>query len=83
MILAPDFKQLISWTSLNMLDIEPGDRVLGQKQVKNFVTLVAIKVQGLMNELTESRLLLKTLVEERQNLQSEQTASVCEEVPSQ
>jgi hypothetical protein len=35
-----------------------------------------------MNELTESRLLLKTLVEERQNLQSEQTASVCEEVPS-
>lgn len=42
-----------------MKDIELGDRTLGLSPVKNFVTLVAIKVQNLLNELTESRALLK------------------------
>jgi hypothetical protein len=31
MVLAPDFKKLISWTSLNMLDIDFGDGIMSNK----------------------------------------------------
>lgn len=47
-----------------MKDIELGDRTLSLSPVKNFVTLVAIKVQNLLNELTESRALLKIVAQQ-------------------
>lgn len=50
-MLAPDFKDMVGWPTLAMSDIELGDRTLGLKPVKNFVTLVAIKVQNLINEV--------------------------------
>ena len=50
---------MIEWSTLSMRDIELGDRTLSQKPVKNFVTLIAIRFQNLINELTESRALLK------------------------
>lgn len=51
LVLDPEFKHMIGWPSLGIDDIELGERTLSLKSVKNFVTLVAIKIQNLTNEL--------------------------------
>ena len=54
-----------------MDDILFSESTFIQRPVKNFVTLVAIKMQGLMNELMESRLLLKMVTDREKSKQSE------------
>ena len=44
LVLEPDFKEILGWPTLGMTDIDFGDKILGVTPVKNFVTLVAIKV---------------------------------------
>jgi hypothetical protein len=58
LILDQDFKALIEWPMLRYSDVDLGKNLLGLRTVKNFITLVAIRIQNLYSEVSQYRILL-------------------------
>ena len=61
-ILCPDFKAMINWNNLSKEHVKIEEKTLKQPKMKNFVILVALKLQQLASELGENESLVRLLV---------------------
>ena len=61
-ILCPDFKTMINWNNLSEEHVEINDETLHKPTMKNFIILVALKLQQLSSDLSESESLARILI---------------------
>ena len=55
LLLAPDFKQIVNWSSLRSTDLALDESAMEDVPcIRNFIILTALKIQQLMGEIKES-----------------------------
>ena len=61
-ILNPEFKNLVSWQNLGFEHVEIDEQTLSKPTMNNFIILVALKMQQLIQDNAENDALIHSLV---------------------